>query len=230
MQGPFLLSEAASLSVAAGAGAGLEQVEQSAVLEQQLLAAERQRALAARAVEGRVDHLEYRAFVGKHGGWRFDSETGGDAVEQAANGPPVAGERGRCAKCAAAALGTGEDLQGVALCKQAGLGLGRAWRAWKRADRGGEAEQIEPLALEALRSISQPRLSSRVGAMFERKIDESGVAAVKAAQKMHGIGEIAAGVGAGAFDQRLDVRMARAPLAGHAGKLRFGNADRLKAD
>ena len=50
---------------------------------------------------------------------------------------------------------------------------------------------------------------------------------MKAAQQMHGVGEVAAGMAAGGFEQRVEMRMARATLARDAGELRFGNADRL---
>ena len=52
---------------------------------------------------------------------------------------------------------------------------------------------------------------------------------MKAAQQMHGIGEVAAGMRPGRFEQSIEMRMARATVARDAGKLGFGNADRLLA-
>ncbi len=52
---------------------------------------------------------------------------------------------------------------------------------------------------------------------------------MEAAQQVDGIGEVAAGMRAGRFEQGVEMRMARASLARDAGELRFGNADRLAA-
>ena len=48
-----------SLVVAASGGAGFEQVEQAAMLEQQLLTAERQCAFARRTIGAEADDLDY---------------------------------------------------------------------------------------------------------------------------------------------------------------------------
>ena len=50
---------------------------------------------------------------------------------------------------------------------------------------------------------------------------------MQAAQQVHRVGEVAAGMRPGRFEQGIQVRMARASLARDAGELRFGNADRL---
>ena len=50
---------------------------------------------------------------------------------------------------------------------------------------------------------------------------------MKAAQQVHRVGQVAAAVRTGRFEQAVEIGMARATLARDAGKLRFGNADRL---
>ena len=47
---------------------------------------------------------------------------------------------------------------------------------------------------------------------------------------MHRIGEVAAGMRPGGFEEGGEMGMARTTLARDAGKLSFGNADRLLAD
>jgi hypothetical protein len=63
---------------------------------------------------------------------------------------------------------------------------------------------------------------------LERDLDEAGITAVEAAQQMHGIGQIASAMGTGRFQKAVQMRVARATVARDAGKLRLGNADRLR--
>ena len=53
---------------------------------------------------------------------------------------------------------------------------------------------------------------------------------MEAAQQVHGIGIVTAGMAAGRFEQGIEIGMASATLARNARKLCFGNADRLVAD
>jgi hypothetical protein len=52
------------------------------------------------------------------------------------------------------------------------------------------------------------------------------MAAVKAAQQMDGVGEVAAGMRPGSLDQRLEMRMAHTAIVVDAREMRLGNADR----
>jgi hypothetical protein len=52
--------------------------------------------------------------------------------------------------------------------------------------------------------------------------------AVKAAQEVDGVGDVAARMRAGSFEKRLEMRMAGGPHAGDAGELGRGNADRFR--
>jgi hypothetical protein len=51
--------------------------------------------------------------------------------------------------------------------------------------------------------------------------------AVKAAEQMHGIRQVAAGVRPRRFEEGVQIRMARAAFARDASELSLGNADRL---
>ena len=78
------------LVVAAGFGAGFEQVEQAAVLEQKLLAAESKRSLAGHCVGGSFDHRHDRCFVRQRGRRGIDAGSSSGTIQQAADGPPIA--------------------------------------------------------------------------------------------------------------------------------------------
>ena len=69
------------------------------------------------------------ASSGSEGAGHSQARAGGGAVEQPADRPPVADQRGRRAKRAALALGIGERLERVARRGQARFGLGRSRRA-----------------------------------------------------------------------------------------------------
>jgi hypothetical protein len=65
---------------------------------------------------------------------------------------------------------------------------------------------------------------------LERDIYEAWVTAMKAAQQVHGVCQVAGQVRSGSFEQTIQVRMTYTPLTRDAGKLRFGNANRLLID
>ena len=96
--------------------------------------------------------------------------------------------------------------------EQAGFGLGRAGRARQRADRGGQPDEIQPLALERLGRLGQPGSRGAVRGLGERELDQAGMAAVQAAQQVHRVGEVAARVRAGSLDQGMEMGMARAAV------------------
>ena len=50
---------------------------------------------------------------------------------------------------------------------------------------------------------------------------------MEAAQQVHGVGEVAARVAAGRFEQGIEIRVTSAPLARDARELGFGDADRF---
>ena len=112
-------------------------------------------------------------------------------------------------------------------CDQARFGLRGARRARHRPDCGSQADEIQPLALEPFRRTGQPILDRSLGAALERNFNQTGVAPVKAAQQVHGVGKVAAGVTAGRFEQHVEIGMASAALARDARELGFGNADRM---
>src|SRR3569623_1062123 len=84
------------LHVAAGFGAGFEEIEQGAVLEQELLAAEGKRTLACRAVRQAVDRRNNRGLVEKRRRRSFDTGARCSANEHSAHWPPITdkGSRG----------------------------------------------------------------------------------------------------------------------------------------
>jgi hypothetical protein len=67
-------------------------------------------------------------------------------------------------------------------------------------------------------------------AALERELDEPRVAAMKSTQEVYRIREVSAGVRARAFQQGVQIRMARASVSRNTGELRFGNADRVVCD
>ena len=156
--------------------------------------------------------VDHRSFVGQRRRRRFDPDARRGAVEKAADRPPVADERGCGAKRAAVAFGKRQGFERMARGDQAGLGFRRAGRARHRSDRGRQADEVKPLAFERFARRGQPGLASPVRAALKRELDEARVAAMKAAQQMHGIGEVAAAMRAGRFEQAVEMRMARATV------------------
>ena len=55
---------------------------------------------------------------------------------------------------------------------EAGLGLGSARSARKRADSGGQPDEIEPLPLEGVGRVGQPIVDRTLGAALKRDFDE----------------------------------------------------------
>ena len=110
--------------------------------------------------------------------------------------------------------------------RQARFGFHCSRRAGQRPDRSGQPHQIEPLAFEGFGGAGEPvrRLARR--AALEGDRDQSGKAAMHAAQQMDGIGEITAGRRPRRFQKRTDVPMPRAPLGCDQPELGLGNAER----
>jgi hypothetical protein len=77
--------------------------------------------------------------------------------------------------------------------------------------------------------MSQPGLDLASRAALKRNLDQSGVPAVEAAKEVYCVSEVATAVRTGCFEKAVEVRMARATVTRDAGKLRFGNADRIRS-
>jgi hypothetical protein len=56
------------------------------------------------------------------------------------------------------------------------------------------ANDVEPLALERVRRAAQPLLRRALRAALKRKFDEAGITPVQAAQQVHRVGKVAAGM------------------------------------
>jgi hypothetical protein len=65
---------------------------------------------------------------------------------------------------------------------------------------------------------------------LKRKLDQTWIAAMQAAQQMHRVRKIAAGIAPRRLEQLVEIRMASAPISRDPRELGFGNADRLLAD
>jgi hypothetical protein len=108
---------------------------------------------------------------------------------------------------------------------EAGFRLGGAGRARERPDCRCEANKVEAFALESLGGTSEPILHRALGAALERHLDEARIAPMQAAQQVHRIGKIAAGMSAGSFEQGIEMRMASTAVARDTRELGFGDAD-----
>src|SRR5690348_342582 len=106
--------------------------------------------------------------------------------------------------------------------EQAGLALGGASCARQGSDRGRQPDEIKPFTLERLRRAIEPVVDRPLGATLKRNLDQSRIAAMKAAQEMHRIGEIAAGMRPPTVEQAEEIGMAAGASAGDSGKLRSG--------
>ncbi len=189
--------------VAAGFGAGFEQVEQGAMLEQQLLAAERQGAIARRPFGGGVDDLDHRGSrraatepgIAARRGPRRDRAGGGSATSPR----PARSRRRARSRCAPTEQGSrarGARRPGSTSVSAAPgvLGIGPT------AD--GQADQIKPLALERFGGSASHAWLGPCRAALKRELDQAGMAAVEAAQQMHRVGEVAAGMRAAGLRAR----------------------------
>ncbi len=112
---------------------------------------------------------------------------------------------------------------------QARFGLQRAGRAWHWANRGGQPDEIEALTLERFARPLQPRPDIALGRTLKRQLDQARVTAVDVAQQMDGIGQIAAGMASGCFEQGIEIGMAGAAFTRDSAKLRKRCTDRLLA-
>src|SRR5689334_25313716 len=97
----------------------------------------------------------------------------------------------------------------MACRNQARLGLGGARGTRQRAHRGSQSDKIEPLAFESFSGADKPRPRMLGLAALQGNLDQSRVAAMDTAQEMHRVREIAAGMTATGFQQRIEVLMAR---------------------
>ena len=77
------------LELSASLGARFEQIEKRAVLKEQLLSAERQRAGARRRLGAEVDDAEDRSLIGKRRRRRLGPCPGRCTVEEATDRPPI---------------------------------------------------------------------------------------------------------------------------------------------
>jgi hypothetical protein len=78
--------------------------------------------------------------------------------------------------------------------------------------------------------MGEPVADLALGAALEGHFDEARITAVKAAEEMDGVGEVAAGMKPRPLDQRKEVRMASASVVRDPRELGCGNADRFLFD
>ena len=195
-----------------------------------MLAAEAKRALAGRAVGGGVDDAGDRFVVGQDCSRAFEP----DPAAARSSSRRTARQSATKAVAAPSAQPRRSDLARVSMAwrwaSKAGFGLGRAGRARQRADRGGQADEVEPLALEGVGGVLEPVAGRPAGVQAQRHVDQAGVAAVEAAEQVDRVGEVAGGVGARALDQLGEKGVGGATLGRDAGKLRLGGAEHLPVD
>ena len=148
--------------LAAGCGARFEKIEQSRGAG--AAAARRRRRARARWPESSartVDDLDHRASSGSDGAGHSMPDARRGAVEQPADRPPVADQ----AVAAPSAQPLRSEIASVSSAWRAAtrldFGLRRAGRARQRADGGGQADEIEPLALERFGCPRQPMPAPR---------------------------------------------------------------------
>ena len=172
------------------------------MLEQQLLAAERERAVARRIVAGMADHRDHRSFVGQRRrrassrrGPRHGRAGGGSATSrQPARSPRQA--RSPCVR-----NGRGSRARGA---RRPGSIRFRPRPACSAADRRPKlAAQDRAARARTLRTRGSANLRRVPPGTAEGELDQAGIAAVQAAQEMDGVGEVAAGVRAGSLEQAL---------------------------
>ena len=188
-------------------GARFEQVEETAVLQQELLGAERKRSLAGRRVRCRFDRGDNGNFVGKSGSRRVETGPSRCAVEQAADRPPVADQSGGRAKRAAPALRRRQDLQGIALGVHGCFRFGGARRARHGTDGGRETDEESALAFESFGGAGKPVSRRASLGVAVRKIDEARRTSVQPAEQVHAIGKVARRIQSGSFQKGSQVAM-----------------------
>ena len=151
------------LIVAAGFCACFEQIEQSTMLQQELLATEGKGALAG----GAADRLSIAATT--------EVSSGSDGAELRRRRAPLRDRapgalatnrrrgRSRNPRAQPCRSNSAQCFEGAAGAHQAGFRLGGSWGTRQRTDGGGQANQIEPLTLERFRCAQQPLLRAPLG-------------------------------------------------------------------
>ena len=99
-----------------------------------------------------------------------------------------------------------------------------------RADRGGQADEVQALALEGVGCLVQPVARGAGGAGLQRQLDQPGMAAVELAEQVDGVGKVAGGVRAGRGEQGGELRMACRTRVGDARELRLDDASLVALD
>ena len=182
-------------------GARFEQVEETAVLQQELLGAERKRSLAGRRVRCRFDRGDNGNFVGKSGSRRVETGPSRCAVEQAADRPPVADQgRGRT-EGTPTTFRACEDFERIALRVERSLRLDRSGSARHGSHGRRQPDEEQPLALEAFGGAGQPVADGSVRGSAAGDLDEAWVTAVQAAEQVHRVGEVARGITTGCVEE-----------------------------
>jgi len=129
------------LEVLASSSACFEQVEQGAMLEQQLLSAEGHRAFARGSVRAVRNRLRDRSIVRKSAWRTLHAAAFGGPVQYRADLPPILDQcRGRT-KCAAAPLRTRQGLDRTALRDQSRFGCRCAGSRRDRANCRGKPDK-----------------------------------------------------------------------------------------
>ena len=162
------------------------------MLEEKLLAPERQSACSAAAFGRMVNDCDHGRLVRQRRRRSVISNPGSGTIEQSANRPPIADQSGRGSKRTAVTLRHRERLERVPGGDQSRFRFRRAGRARQRADGSGKTNEVEPLALETVGGAGQPIADRALGAALEGNFDQTGVAAVETAQQMDRVGNIAA--------------------------------------
>ena len=200
------------------------------MLEQQLLGPEAQRALAGHAVGADRDRDGDAVVIGQCAGGAFDASSVGGMIEHGAKRTPVLDQCGGRTERAAAAFGLGQRLDCMALGQKSIFGLHGAGCRGHRADRRGQADEVEPLAVEGVGGIAEPIAYFAVRRGGEREIGQAGVATVNRAQQVDGIGKVAGRRCAGRGKQGGEMGMARRAFGIDSRQLRRGDTCYLLLD
>lgn len=114
----------------------------------------------------------------------------------------------------------------MARSNEAGLGLSGPWsaRQWTYGRR--QPDEIQPLALEGIRSVGKPISNWPFGTSLQGDLYESWITAVKAAQEVDCIGHVTAGMSTNTFQESGEMQMACGSVTGDPGELGRGYADR----
>ena len=206
------MRRARASSVAARLGAGFEQVEQAAVLEQQLLArrspARARRRSCPRQADDRDQRQSRRAgsrrgHPSRRGRRRDPSPSGSRASRRPERSPrPARSRRARTWPASRA-----HDAAPPARPRSA---------AWPGVEGKGPTAAVRRTRNRRSRSNASDaaRIHSRtgpVGAMVKRQLEQPRVTPVDVAQQMHRVGEVARGMAPAPLGQRQRMAMPRQP-------------------